>query len=89
LIASLFKSNLNSRLPGIPFDRARFQEEEKTSRVDFDSVVLVFRSQRGKSSYWSHQFACSERIPELERFKTIYTRLKDDWLKEQDELGIV
>jgi hypothetical protein len=88
LIASLFKSNVNSRLPGIPFDRARFQEEEKTRRVDFDSVELVFRSQTGESSNWSHRFSCSERIPELDKFKGIYSRLKDAWLKEQDELGI-
>jgi hypothetical protein len=48
LIASLFKSDHSGSLPGIPFHSTRFLDAEKKSRVDFDSIVLSFRSTKGK-----------------------------------------
>ena len=58
LVASLFKPSFNNCLPGLPFDRERFWEAETTYRVDFDSVVLGFRSQRGESSHISFLIVC-------------------------------
>jgi hypothetical protein len=69
LIASLFKSDLNDSLPGIPFDQARLREMERIYRVDFDSVVIDFRSQKGESSHWSCRIACSERTVRARQFQ--------------------
>jgi hypothetical protein len=89
MIASLFRSSFSNCLAGIPFDQARFREAEIEFRVDFDSVIIEFRSQRGEPARRSSWIACSDVFLEHDSFERVYRRLKADWLKEQDAQGMI
>jgi hypothetical protein len=87
LITSVFKSDLSDSLPGIPLDQARLREMERIYRVDFDSVVLEFRSQKGESSHWSYRIACSERTFRARQFQRHLYATEKQLVERAGKLG--